>query len=67
MKELINFERILDWCIDKWLNSFITILIATIAFFAGMAVKEKFITDDCRFVGAFRDGSQAYNCQPRVR
>ena len=67
MKELINFERIIDWCVDKWVNSFVTILLMVIAFFVGMAVQEKFITDDCRFMGAFRDGAQAYNCQPRVR
>ncbi len=67
MKDLINFERIWEWCKDKWVTSFATVLLMVVAFFAGMAVKEKFITDDCRFVGAFRDGSQPYTCQPRVR
>ena len=67
MKELIDLKRIWDWCQSKWKTSFSCIVIMLLAFWFGMAVQEKLITEDCKFMGAFRDGPQAYNCNPRVR
>lgn len=67
MKELIDFKRGWDWCVSKWRTSFGCIVFAIVAFLLGMAVQEKLITEDCRFMGSFRDGAQAYNCQQRVR
>ena len=67
MKELIDFKKGWDWCVAKWRTSFGSIVFAVIAFLFGMLVQEKLITEDCKFVGAFRDGAQAYNCQQRVR
>ena len=67
MKELIDIKKIYTWCVNRWKDSFSTILIALAALLFGMAIKEKLITEDCRFMGSFRDGAQVYNCQQRVR
>lgn len=67
MKELIDFKKIWDWCSTKWKTSFSCIVLAVLSFVFGMMMKEKLIVDDCRFMGSFRDGIQAYNCQPRAR
>jgi len=67
MKELIDFKRVWDWLCDRWAESFGCVVLIMIAFFIGMVVQEKLITEDCRFMGSFRDGAQAYNCQARVR
>lgn len=67
MKELIDIKKIWSWCATRWKDSFGSIAIALVAFVLGMVVKEKFITEDCRFMGSFRDGAQVYNCQQRVR
>lgn len=67
MKELIDFKKIWEWCNTKWKTSFSCIVLAVLSFTFGMMLKEKLIVDDCRFMGSFRDGIQAYNCQPRAR
>jgi len=67
MKDLIDFKKLWAWCVERWRTSFGCIVLAVVAFLMGMALEEKLITEDCRFVGSFRDGAQAYNCQPRVR
>ena len=67
MRDLIDFNKVWDWCVMRWRTSFGCVVIALIAFWVGMALQEKIITEDCRFMGSFRDGAQAYNCQPRVR
>ena len=67
MKELIDFKKGWDWCASKWRTSFGCVVIAVIFFVFGMAWENKQITEDCKFMGAFRDGPQAYNCNPRVR
>ena len=67
MKDLIDFKAVWAWLATKWRTSFGCIVLALTAFVFGMIVKEKLITDDCRFMGAFRDGAQTYNCQQRVR
>ena len=67
MKELIDFKKIWDWCSTKWKTSFSCIVLAVLSFVFGMMLKEKLIVDDCKFMGSFRDGTQAYNCQPRMR
>jgi hypothetical protein len=67
MKDLIDFKKVWDWCVARWRTSFGCVVLALITFWLGMALQEKLITEDCRFMGSFRDGAQAYNCQPRVR
>jgi hypothetical protein len=67
MKDLIDFKKVWDWCVVRWRTSFGCVVLALVTFWLGMALQEKLITEDCRFMGSFRDGAQAYNCQPRVR
>jgi hypothetical protein len=67
MKELIDFKKIWDWCVAKWRTSFGAVMFSVLAFLSGMAVQEKLIVDDCKFMGSFRDGIQAYNCTQRAR
>jgi len=50
-----------------WGRSLVMIFVAVLACLFGMAWENKQITEDCRFMGVFRDGSQAYNCNLRVR
>ena len=67
MKDLIDFKKIWDWCALKWRTSFGCVVLAVLMFVIGMAVQEKLIVDDCKFMGSFRDGIQSYNCQVRAR
>lgn len=67
MKDLIDFKKIWDWCALKWRTSFGSVVLAVLMFVIGMAVQEKLIVDDCKFMGSFRDGIQSYNCQVRAR
>jgi hypothetical protein len=67
MKELIDLKSLWARLADKWKTSFGCIILAVLSFVGGMLWESKSITEDCRFMGTFRDGAQAYNCQPRVR
>jgi hypothetical protein len=67
MKDLIDFKAIWVWLVEKWRTSFVVFLFSVAAFGSGAAYSEKQIVDDCKFMGSFRDGIQAYSCQPRAR
>ena len=67
MKELLDLKRIWEWLKRTWATSFGGTLLALVSFFIGYQLAVKHITEDCRFMGNFRDGPQAYNCQQRVR
>ena len=67
MKELIDLKALWMWLIEKWRTSFVTIVALLVGFGAGGAVEKKSVTDDCKFMGAFRDGPQAYNCNQRIK
>ena len=67
MKELIDFKKYWEWCVGKWRTSFGCIALAIASFVLGSLWQTKQTTEDCKFMGAFRDGAQAYNCQMRVR
>ena len=67
MKDLIDFKAIWIWLVERWRTSFVTFLFTVAGFSAGGAMNEKSIVDDCKFMGSFRDGIQAYNCTPRAR
>jgi len=67
MKDLIDFKKIWTWCVERWKTSFGCIVLILVAFALGVVWESKQITEDCRFMGSFRDGTQTYNCQPRVR
>ena len=67
MKELIDFKSIWEKVVDRWKNSFGWFLVVGLAFVFGMTWQTKQITDDCKIIGSFRDATQAYSCQVRVR
>lgn len=67
MKDLLDFKKIWDWLAAKWRTSFGCVVLTIVAFGFGMIFQEKLITEDCRFMGAFRDGAQAYSCSQRVK
>jgi hypothetical protein len=67
VKDIIDFKAIWMWLVERWRTSFVTFLFTVAGFSAGGAVNEKSIVDDCKFMGSFRDGIQAYNCTPRAR
>jgi hypothetical protein len=52
---------------EWWARSLGAVVVAVSAFFLGAEYQQKIVTEDCRFMGVFRDGPQAYTCQPRVR
>lgn len=67
MKELLDLKKAWEMFVAKWRTSFGWIVLLVIMFFIGMTVKEKLITDDCKYMGSFRDGPQAYSCQVRIK
>jgi hypothetical protein len=67
MNELINYKQIWKKAVDKWRNSFGSVLLVVVAFLLGMVYQNKLIVDDCKFSNVFRDGSISYNCQMRAR
>ncbi len=67
MKELLDLKRIWEWLKRTWATSFGCTLLAIVSFSIGYQLAVKYITEDCRFMGSFRDGVQAYTCQQRVR
>ena len=67
MKDLLDLKKIWDWIVTRWKESFGWIVICLISFVFGMQWQQKETTDDCRIMGSFRDNTQAYSCQVRVR
>lgn len=67
MKELVDLKTISDWFVAKWRTPAGAVAFIVLSFMAGMAVQNKFIVDDCKFMGAFRDGAYSYNCSVRAR
>lgn len=67
MKELIDFKIASDWFMTKWRTPAGAASFVVVSFVAGMAMQNKFIVDDCKFMGAFRDGAYSYNCSVRPR
>lgn len=68
MTEIKHYiDLIWRWCREQWARSLAAAIIATTAFGFGGSLEKKQITDDCKFMGVFRDGPQAYSCQQRVR
>lgn len=67
MNEIAIAKKIARWSAEKWKTTVGCIIALVVAFLLGSTFKEKSITDDCKFVGAFRDGAQGYTCSLRVR
>jgi hypothetical protein len=67
MKDLLDLKKIWDWVVTKWKESFGWILICVLMLLVGMEIQQKQMTDDCKIMGNFRDNTQAYSCQVRVK
>lgn len=67
MKDLIDLHKGWRWVVSKAKDSLGWLIALVIVFFLGAAWAYKDITDDCRFMGSFRDGPFAFNCSLRVR
>lgn len=68
MEEINRYRKIVWKYINEWWSRSLGIsLVALLAFMFGLAYQNRSITEDCKFMGSFRDGTQAYNCQQRVR
>ena len=68
MKDIFDYyDQVKRKSKEWWARSLGVVVIAVVSFFSGNAYQSKQITDDCKFMGSFRDGTQAYNCQQRVR
>jgi hypothetical protein len=67
MKDLLDLKKCWEWLVGRWKESFGWIVISVFAFVMGTQWQAKSITDDCKVMGSFRDNTQAYSCQVRVR
>lgn len=67
MKDLIDLHKGWRWFVSKAKESLGWLIALAVFFFLGMAWAYKDITDDCKFMGAFRDGPFAYNCNQRIK
>ena len=67
MKELIDFKGIWDRIVNRWKQSLGWVIAVVLSFGLGSAWQVKQVTDDCKIIGSFRDSTQAYTCQVRVR
>ena len=62
MKELIDLRTAKGWIVDKWRNSLGYILCILLGVVVGVLTVEWRVVDDCRYLKAFRFGSQAFTC-----
>lgn len=67
MNGQVNIKTIWRQCTALWGKSMGAVALIVLSFFIGGAVERKSLVDDCKFAGAFRDGSQPFLCQPTVR
>lgn len=67
MKELIDLRGIWDRIVNRWKQSLGWVIAVVLSFGLGSAWQLKQTTDDCKIIGSFRDSTQAYTCQVRVR
>ena len=62
MKELVDLHKFKDWVTNKWRNSLGYIAAILFGVLVGMLAVEWRVVDDCRYLKAFRFGSQAFTC-----
>lgn len=62
MKELIDLKKLWDSFLDLCKTNIGLVICLVISFLIGMAIQEKMIVDDCKYMNNFRDGAQSYKC-----
>lgn len=67
MNGQVDIKTIWKQCTTLWGKSLGAVTLMVLAYFIGGAVERKSLVDDCKFAGAFRDGTQPFICQPTVR
>ena len=67
MKDLLDLKKALQLFVNRCQNSLGWLILLAISFAPGDAWATKQITEDCRFMGNFRDGPYSYTCQVRIR
>jgi len=67
MKELMDIKKGWAWFVSKCKSNIGIIILLCASFTFGYAFAYRQITDDCRFMGSFRDGPYSFTCQVRVR
>lgn len=65
MKELIDFQHIWRFVKEWWARSLAIVLLTVFGFSVGELSAEARIMDDCKIMGNFRVGIQAFTCQVR--
>ena len=67
MKDLIDLKKGWLWFINKCRTNAGLVLLIVAGFIFGYALAHRDITDDCKFMGNFRDGPYVFNCSVRQR
>lgn len=69
MKELIDIPQMWDRFINFGKENILWLILMVFVsgFIFGVVYEAKTITDDCKFMGIFRDGPVVYECRIRVR
>ena len=63
---LIEWRKFKQWCKSVWAESLGVVIALVLAILIGVLYRQTDITEDCRYSGSFRVGTQAFNCQRRM-
>ena len=63
---LIEWKKFRTWCRSVWAESLGVVIALVLGILIGVLYRQTDITEDCRYSGSFRVGTQAFNCQRRM-
>jgi ABC-type nitrate/sulfonate/bicarbonate transport system permease component len=63
---LIEWRKFRAWCRSVWAESLGVVIALVLGILIGVLYRQTDITEDCRYSGSFRVGTQAFNCQRRM-
>lgn len=63
---LIEWKKFKAWCKSAWAESLGVVIALLVGILIGVLYRQTDITEDCRYSGSFRVGTQAFNCQRRM-
>jgi ABC-type nitrate/sulfonate/bicarbonate transport system permease component len=63
---LIEWKKFKTWCRSVWAESLGIVIALVLGILIGVLYRQTDITEDCRYSGSFRVGTQAFNCQRRM-